>query len=118
MWRTGGLIGAARRAGLTLCDSYPMTGEAATILNFMPFAAAGEVKKVLKSAMFNLINHEKTPISESEAAELRREERRSLIAASRRALNRILVPAALGVLAPFMGILLYPALTTLVGSFH
>jgi len=51
------------------------------------------------------------------ASELRREERRALIASSRRALNRVLVPSALGVLAPFMAILLYPALTTLARSF-
>lgn len=50
------------------------------------------------------------------ASELRREERRELIANSRRALNRVLVPSALGVLAPFMAILLYPALTTLARS--
>ena len=50
------------------------------------------------------------------AAELRREERRELIASSRRALNRVLVPSAVGVLAPFLAILLYPALTTLARS--
>ena len=50
------------------------------------------------------------------AAELRRARRRQVIAASRRALNRVLVPSAIGVLAPFMAILLFPALTTLTRS--
>ncbi len=36
--------------------------EAVTILRFMPFSAAREVEKVLRSAMFNLINAEKAPI--------------------------------------------------------
>lgn len=45
--------------------------EAVTKLRFMPFAAAREVEKVLRSAMYNLINHEKTPISENEAAEMK-----------------------------------------------
>ncbi|MFN8555407.1 MAG: 50S ribosomal protein L22, partial [Candidatus Obscuribacterales bacterium] len=42
-----------------------------TILRFMPFSAAREVEKVLRSAMFNLINAEKAPISEAEANELK-----------------------------------------------
>lgn len=46
-------------------------GEAATILKFMPYSAARVVEKVLKSAMYNLINHEKMPISENEAGDLR-----------------------------------------------
>lgn len=46
-------------------------GEAITLLKFMPYAAAREVEKVLKSAMYNLINHEKMPISESEAIDLK-----------------------------------------------
>ena len=46
-------------------------GEAVTILKFMPFAAAREVEKCLKSAMYNLINQEKMPISESEAGNLK-----------------------------------------------
>ena len=50
------------------------------------------------------------------AAELRRARRRYVIADSRRALNRVLVPSAVGVLAPFMAILLYPAITTLSHS--
>lgn len=46
-------------------------GEATVMLRFMPFAAAREVEKVLKSAMYNLINHDKMPISESDAQELK-----------------------------------------------
>ncbi len=46
-------------------------GEAFTILRFMPFAAAREVEKVLKSALFNLINGSKTSISEQQAQDLR-----------------------------------------------
>lgn len=46
-------------------------GEAITLLKFMPYAAAREVEKVLKSAMYNLINHEKMPISEGEAIDLK-----------------------------------------------
>jgi large subunit ribosomal protein L22 len=46
-------------------------GEAATMLKFMPFAAAREVEKVLQSAMYNLINNDKTPISENEAGNLK-----------------------------------------------
>ncbi len=45
-------------------------GEAVTILRFMPFAAAHEVEKVLRSAMFNLINGEKSSITEDEANDL------------------------------------------------
>jgi large subunit ribosomal protein L22 len=45
--------------------------QAVTILKFMPFAAAREVEKVLQSAMYNLINHGKTPISENEAGDLK-----------------------------------------------
>jgi large subunit ribosomal protein L22 len=44
--------------------------EAVTILRFMPFAAAREVEKVLKSAMYNLVHADKAPISEEEASEL------------------------------------------------
>jgi large subunit ribosomal protein L22 len=44
--------------------------EAVTMLRFMPFAAAREVEKVLKSAMYNLVHADKTPISEDEAADL------------------------------------------------
>jgi large subunit ribosomal protein L22 len=45
--------------------------EAVTMLKFMPFAAAREVEKVLQSAMYNLINSAKAPISESEAGGLK-----------------------------------------------
>lgn len=45
--------------------------EAVTILRFMPFSAAREVEKVLRSAMFNLINAEKAPITEAEANDLK-----------------------------------------------
>ncbi len=47
------------------------------------------------------------------AADLRRTQRRELIAHSRRALNHVLFPAAIGVLLPFLAILLYPAVTAL-----
>jgi tight adherence protein C len=47
------------------------------------------------------------------AADLRRAQRRELIAHSRRALNHVLFPAAVGVLLPFLAILLYPAITSL-----
>lgn len=52
------------------------------------------------------------------AADLRRVQRRELIASSRRALNRILIPSAVGVLLPFMAILLFPALSMLATSFQ
>jgi Flp pilus assembly protein TadB len=51
------------------------------------------------------------------AADLRRTERRDLIARNRRAVNRVLVPAAIGVLLPFIGILLYPAVTSLLSAY-
>jgi Flp pilus assembly protein TadB len=51
------------------------------------------------------------------AADLGRARRRELIADSRRALNRVLVPAAVGVLLPFVAILLYPAVSTLMSAF-
>jgi Flp pilus assembly protein TadB len=51
------------------------------------------------------------------AADLSRARRRELIADSRRALNRVLVPAAVGVLLPFVAILLYPAVSTLMSAF-
>ena len=47
------------------------------------------------------------------AADLRRQQRRELIAHSRRALNHVLFPAAIGVLLPFLSILLYPAVSSL-----
>ena len=47
------------------------------------------------------------------ATDLRRAQRRELIAHSRRALNHVLLPAAVGVLLPFLGVLLFPAVTAL-----
>lgn len=47
------------------------------------------------------------------AADLRRHQRRELIAHSRRALNHVLFPAAIGVLLPFLAILLFPAVSAL-----
>jgi Flp pilus assembly protein TadB len=51
------------------------------------------------------------------AADLRRARRRQVIELSRGALNRVLIPAAVGVLLPFMAILLFPAVTVLLRSF-
>jgi Flp pilus assembly protein TadB len=50
------------------------------------------------------------------AADLRRGRRRRVIELSRGALNRVLVPAAVGVLLPFMAILLFPAVAVLMRS--
>lgn len=50
------------------------------------------------------------------AVDLRRAQRRELIATSRSALTRVLVPAAVGVLLPFMAILLFPAVTSLAAN--
>ena len=50
------------------------------------------------------------------AADLRRARRRHVIQVSRGALNRVLVPAAVGVLLPFMAILLFPAVAVLSRS--
>ena len=50
------------------------------------------------------------------AADLRRARRRRVIELSRGALNRVLVPAAVGVLLPFMAILLFPAVLVLTRS--
>ena len=44
--------------------------DAVVMLRFMPFAAAREVEKVVKSAMFNLIHSEKNSISVEEANDL------------------------------------------------
>jgi len=52
------------------------------------------------------------------AVDLRRAQRREVIATSRRALTRVLLPAGVGVLLPFMAILLFPAVTTLAASFR
>jgi pilus assembly protein TadC len=50
------------------------------------------------------------------ATDLRRAQRRELIAQSRRALNNVLLPAAVAVLLPFLGILMYPAVSVLQRS--
>jgi len=50
------------------------------------------------------------------AADLRRARRRHVIQLSRGALNRVLIPAAVGVLLPFMAILLFPAVAVLTRS--
>jgi len=47
------------------------------------------------------------------ATDLRHAQRRQLIVQSRRALNHVLFPSAIGVLLPFLCILLFPAVTTL-----
>jgi Flp pilus assembly protein TadB len=47
------------------------------------------------------------------ATDLRRAQRRELIAHSRRALNLVLLPAAVGVLLPFLAVLMFPAITAL-----
>ena len=47
------------------------------------------------------------------ATDLRRAQRRELIARSRKALNHVLLPAAFGVLLPFLGILMFPAVSVL-----
>jgi Flp pilus assembly protein TadB len=52
------------------------------------------------------------------AVDLRRAQRRHVIATSRRALTRVLLPAGVGVLLPFMAILLFPAVTALAASFR
>ena len=50
------------------------------------------------------------------ATDLRRAQRRELIAHSRRALNHVLLPAALTVLLPFLGVLMFPAVSVLERS--
>ena len=52
------------------------------------------------------------------AVDLRRAQRREVIATSRRALTRVLLPAGVGVLLPFMAILLFPAVSTLAETFR
>lgn len=46
-------------------------GDALTTLTFMPYKAAKPVYKVLHAAMYNLINHEKHPISRNEAEDMK-----------------------------------------------
>jgi len=50
------------------------------------------------------------------ATDLRRTQRRELIAQSRRALNNVLLPAAVAVLLPFLGVLMFPAVSVLQRS--
>jgi Flp pilus assembly protein TadB len=50
------------------------------------------------------------------ATDLRRAQRRQLIAHSRRALNHVLLPAAVGVLLPFLAVLMFPAVSVLQRS--
>ena len=45
--------------------------DAVTILRFMPYSAAREVEKVLKSAMYNRVHAGKNAISEDEAGDLK-----------------------------------------------
>jgi pilus assembly protein TadC len=52
------------------------------------------------------------------ATDLRHAQRRELISHSRRALNHVLIPAALGVLLPFLAIVMFPAVTALQQSLH
>jgi Flp pilus assembly protein TadB len=52
------------------------------------------------------------------ATDLRRAQRRELIAHSRRALNHVLIPAAVGVLLPFLAVLMFPAVTALQRNLH
>lgn len=50
------------------------------------------------------------------ATDLRRAQRRDLIERSRKALNHVLLPAAIGVLLPFLGVLMFPAVSVLQRS--
>ncbi len=50
------------------------------------------------------------------ATDLRRAQRRDLITHSRKALNLVLLPAAVGVLLPFLAILMFPAVSVLQRS--
>lgn len=50
------------------------------------------------------------------ATDLRRAQRRELIAHSRRALNHVLLPAAVCVLLPFLSVLMFPAVSVLQRS--
>jgi Flp pilus assembly protein TadB len=52
------------------------------------------------------------------ARDLREAQRRELIAHSRRALNHVLIPAAVGVLLPFLAVVMFPAVTALQRNFH
>jgi Flp pilus assembly protein TadB len=50
------------------------------------------------------------------STDLRRAQRRELIAQSRRALNNVLLPAGIAVLLPFLGVLMFPAVSVLQRS--
>jgi Flp pilus assembly protein TadB len=52
------------------------------------------------------------------ATDLRHAQRRELIAHSRRALNHVLIPAAVGVLLPFLAVVLFPAVSALQRNLH
>jgi Flp pilus assembly protein TadB len=52
------------------------------------------------------------------AMDLRHAQRRELIAHSRRALNHVLLPAGVGVLLPFLAVVMFPAVTTLQRNLH
>lgn len=52
------------------------------------------------------------------AADLRHAQRRELIAHSRKALNHVLLPAGIGVLLPFLGVVMFPAVTALQRSLY
>lgn len=52
------------------------------------------------------------------ATDLRHAQRRELIAHSRRALNHVLIPAAVGVLLPFLAVVMFPAVTALQRNLH
>lgn len=52
------------------------------------------------------------------ATDLRQAQRRELIAHSRRALNHVLIPAAVGVLLPFLAVVMFPAVTALQQNLH
>ena len=47
------------------------------------------------------------------ASDLRHAQRRDLIAHSRKALNHVLLPAGVGVLLPFLAVVMFPAVTAL-----
>lgn len=50
------------------------------------------------------------------ATDLRRAQRRELITHSRKALNHVLLPAAVAIVLPFLGVLMFPAVSVLQGS--
>ncbi len=52
------------------------------------------------------------------ATDLRHAQRRQLIAHSRRALNHVLLPAGVGVLMPFLAVVMFPAVTALQRNLH